>query len=611
MCGIFGYKGPQIAAPILEHGLQRLEYRGYDSAGIVVMDTEWHYKSVKAVGKVSELSNKIEHYKNQSENLLKTANIGIAHTRWATHGKPSEANTHPHHDKDENFFVVHNGIIENYAKLKKELQSNGYEFYSETDTEVIPALLNIHWTGNLLETVEKVLPMLHGAYALAVCSTHCPNEMIAVKWWSPLILWINQEKKEYFLSSDMQALAWYATQVTILTDGDLVHIKNDSYVIKSEGKTRQKRLEDLDVEVLSASKWEYPTFMLKEIFEQAAIIQRTFKGRIDFDSGNLYSNSVEFLKDKHIQKVVFVACGTSYHAGLVGTYRIEEFVGIDCKAEISSEYMYKYKKIDPNTLYIFLSQSWETADSIEVLKYIKNKWGMTLWIVNVVGSTIANLTDCGYFLRAGTEIGVASTKAFTSQLSCILMLALYLGKKNILSYSYFQKILSGLKRIPNQIEQVFKNKDEIKKIAKELAQYKNLFYLGRSSQFPIAMEGSLKIKEISYIHSEAYPTWELKHGSLALVQDDFPCILIAPDDFLFEHNMSSLEEIQARSGKVCVISDREIEKADRHITIPSTNKVLTPFLTTIVTQLLAYYVAEELWRDIDKPRNLAKSVTVK
>jgi len=611
MCGIFGYKGPEVAAPFLEHGLQRLEYRGYDSAGIFVMNKKWQSELVKAVWKVSELSNKIEIKKKDPNNLLHSATVWIAHTRWATHGKPTEENTHPHHDKDNNFFVAHNWIIENYAKLKKQLQKDWYNFYSETDTEIVPALLNKYWTGNLLETVEKILPMLHWAYALAICSTKAPDEMVAVKWWSPLVLWLNQDKHEYFLSSDTQALAGYTKQVILLTDWDLVHIKNWNYIIKCEWKIIKKDLEKLDIEALATSKWEYPTFMLKEIFEQAVIVQRAFKGRISFETWDLYSNSVEFLKNKKIEKIVFVACGTSYHAGLVWTYWMEELVWIDTKAEISSEYMQKNIKIDKNTLHIFLSQSGETADSIEVLKHIKERGWITLWIVNVVGSGIANLTDCGFFLRAGTEIWVASTKAFTAQLSCILILALYLWKKESLSYSYFQKILAWLKIIPNQMEQILLLKDEIKSIAKDIAKYKNLFYLWRNIEFPIAMEWSLKLKEISYIHSEAYPTGELKHWSLALIQEDFPSVMIAPDDFLFEQNMSSLEEIQARSGKVLVISNKKVKKADRNIVIPATNKILMPFLTTLVTQLLAYYVADELGRDIDKPRNLAKSVTVK
>jgi len=613
MCWIFWYKGPKVVVPILEHGLQRLEYRGYDSAGICIMNNEGHPEIVKSIWKVSQLSNKIERKKLESNSFLTTATIGIAHTRRATHWRPSEVNTHPHYDTKKEFFVVHNGIIENYDKIKKQLQAEWYNFYSETDTEVIPALLSKNRTGNFLETVEKVLSMLRGAYALAICCTHCPNEMIAIKRWSPLIFGVNVDKKEYFVSSDAQALSGYANEIINLQDGDIVNITDDNYIIKAGWKTVRKPLEKLNTEALLASKGNYPTFMLKEIYEQSVIIQRSFKWRINFETGDLYSNSVEFLKDKNIKKIIFVACGTSYHSGLTWVYWLEELAWIDCKAEISSEYMHKDINTDKETLHIFLSQSWETADSIEVLKHIKNKWWMTLWIVNVVGSTIANLTDCGFFLRAGTEIGVASTKAFTAQLSCILMLALFLWKKQKLSYSYFQKILTGLKTIPSQIDQILQKEkiNEIKTIAKQLTNYKNLFYLWKNIEFPVAMEGSLKLKEISYIHSEAYPTGELKHGSLALIQEDFPCIIIAPNDFLFQQNMSSLSEIKARDWKVLVISDIDIENADRTIKIPSTNKIIMPFLTTIVTQLLAYFVAEELWRDIDKPRNLAKSVTVK
>ncbi len=395
-----------------------------------------------------------------------------------------------------------------------------------------------------METVEKVLPLLRWAYALAVCTTHKPDEIIAVKRGSPLIFARNKETQEFFISSDTQALSGYAKELTQLEDGDLVYIKWDKFIVKSEGKIVRKSMESLDTEAMEASKWDFPTFMLKEIFEQPAVIKRGFKWRINFDTGDIYSNSVEYIKNMDIRKIVFVGCWTSYNSGQLGALWIEELTGINCKSEIASEYMYKNIETDCHTLHVFLSQSGETADSIEVLKHIKDKWGVTLGIVNVVGSTIARITDCGFFLKAGYEIGVASTKAFTAQLMCILFLALYLGKKNHLSYGHFRKILSGLNKIPTLMQNILDQKSEIQKIAKEVCTFKNIFYLWRNLQLPVADEGSLKLKEISYLHTESYPAWELKHGPLALIEESFLSILICPEDLVFEQNMSSLAEFE-------------------------------------------------------------------
>lgn len=359
-----------------------------------------------------------------------------------------------------------------------------------------------------------------------------------------------------------------------------------------------------------ASKGDYETFMRKEIYEQPAIIARAFKGRINFANGDLYSNSVEFLKDKTFGQIIFVACGTSYHAGALGAARVEQLTGIPARAEIASEYMHRPIPTQ-NTLHVFLSQSGETADSIEVLKHIRNKGGITMGIVNTVGSSIANMTDCGYFLRAGTEIGVASTKAFTAQLACLMLFVLYLAKKHKLTLGQFNELVHEFEQIPSLMEQVLAQEAHIKTIAKDFAQYQHMFFLGRQIQFPIAQEGSLKLKEISYIHSEAYPAGELKHGPLALIDEACPTVLLTPKDELYYENMSSLAEIQSRNGKILVISDTEVADADRQITLPKTHPSLAPFLTTLAVQLLAYHVAAELGRDIDKPRNLAKSVTVK
>ena len=612
MCGIFAYQWPKKTLPILQHWLQRLEYRGYDSAGVCVMTHDGENNIIKSVGKVSELEAKVlDTFKNGFPSSWEWQKLmsGIAHTRWATHGEATETNTHPHTDTKQEFFVVHNGIIENHVKLKKKLRLDGYEFYSQTDTEVVPALLSIYWTGNLLETVEKVLPTLHGAYALLIMTKNSPDEMVAVKWWSPLILWIGSG--EYFFSSDIQALAGYAESTISLTDGELVHIKGGEYTIKAEWKIIRKTMEKLDIEAMNESKGDYDSFMRKEIDEQPTIIRRAFKGRVDFNTKSIHSDATEFLANKTIEKVVFIGCGTSYNAGQLWAHRINDIADIDAEAKIASEYMYQRHRVNNTTLYIFLSQSGETADSIEVLKYIKAKGWMTFGIVNVVGSTIANLTDCGYFLRAGYEIGVASTKAFTSQLVCILMLALYLGKKGSLSYENYTDIMNAMKTLPILMEQVLSQDGEISDIARILSSSRNMFFLGRKYQYVIADEWSLKLKELSYIHSESYPAGELKHGPLALIEDSLPSVLLAPWDSLFEQNMSTMAEVQSRKGKVLVIGDREAEWAEWQLRIPTAHTVVMPFLTTLSVQLLSYHVAKHLGRDIDKPRNLAKSVTVK
>lgn len=609
MCWIFAYKWPKAALPILQHWLERLEYRWYDSAWVCVLDQKSNFHIIKSVWKVSELESNII-TTSKSKNINQTQFTSwIAHTRWATHGIASIQNTHPHTDMKHEFFVVHNGIIENHAKLKKQLKDKWYQFYSETDTEVVPALLAEYWTWDLLETVEAVLPLLHGAYALAIMTTHNPNEIVAVKRWSPLVLWIAPD--EFFFSSDIQALAWYATNTVTLKDGELVHVKDSDYIIKYEWKIIQKTMEKLDIQAMSESMWAYDSFMRKEIDEQPAIIRRAFLGRINFDTKEIHSDATEFLKDKKIENVVFIWCWTSYNSWNLWAKRIQDLAGIESTAKIASEYIYEKHLIKPTTLYVFLSQSGETADSIEVLKDIKAKWGLTFGIVNVVWSTIANMTDCGFFLRAGYEIWVASTKAFTAQLTCILMLALFLWKRGDLPHSEFTQIIQAIKSIPTLMENLLAQEDAIADISKKLADYKSMFFLWRKYQSVIADEGSLKLKELSYIHSESYPAGELKHGPLALIEESFPTVLLAPSDMLFDQNMSSMAEIQARKWKVLVISDKEAPWCDRHLSIPSAHPIVMPYLTTLIVQLMSYHIAKHLGRDIDKPRNLAKSVTVK
>jgi len=607
MCGIFGYKGKDgNAHKILVHGLERLEYRWYDSAGLLVWNNEGDFKLIRAVGKVSSLANKVAKEISDKEHF----SIWIAHTRRATHGGISEENTHPHHDQNKHFYLVHNGIIENYYKLKQDLITKWYKFYGQTDSEVIANLLEDNRTGDFMETVEKVLEMIRWAYALLIVTTYAPDEIIAVKLGSPLLFAYN-EKNEYFFSSDKQALAGYADKLIYLDDGDIVHLKGNDYHIKSNGVPAEKKIEDMDMELLESSKWEYKHFMLKEIFEQANVIRTIFKWRVDFNRNFLNAEAFHGMQNEQFKKIVFVGCGTSYNAWCLGTYWMENLAGLDSSCEIASEYEYKHIKVNDETLYVFISQSGETADSIEVLKMIKQKWGHTFGIVNVVGSTISRLTDYGLFTRWGAEIWVASTKAFTAQITCILLLALYLGQKRGLSKAKYDKVMIELSKVPVMIEDILADTANIRKIAQKITKYKNFFFLGRHYQLPIARESSLKLKEITYLHSESYPSWELKHGPLALIEASIPSVLFAPHDLMFEKNISSIQEIKARDGKVITISDKDIPNADWNIQVPSTIDEIYPFLTAIVGQLLAYHVADILGKDIDKPRNLAKSVTVK
>ncbi|MFZ2151245.1 MAG: glutamine--fructose-6-phosphate transaminase (isomerizing) [Candidatus Absconditicoccaceae bacterium] len=606
MCGIFAYKGSKTdAQKILLHGLQRLEYRGYDSAGLFVGNDNGETQLIRSVGKVSSLVEKTNKEIKKSD-----FNFGIAHTRRATHGGITENNSHPHYNMDKDFYLVHNGIIENYHKLKQELISKGYRFYGETDSEVVANLLQEYDTGNFLTTVEKVLSIIRGAYALVIVSSKYPGEMIAVRLGSPLVFAYNGVGDFYF-SSDQQALAGYADKLIYLDDGDLVYIHNNDYQIKSGGIQISREIEDMDFESLEVSKGEFKHFMIKEVFEQPNIIRRIFKGRINFSNYSMNAEAFHGMQNENFKKIVFVGCGTSYNAGMLGAYWIQNLAGIQAECEIASEYEYKNIHVDDQTLFVFISQSGETADSIEVLKLLKSRGAHTFGIVNVVGSTISRLTDYGLFTRAGAEIGVASTKAFTAQITSILLLALFLGKKRGLIKSKYDKIMTELSKVPTMIEDVLEQSSNIRGIAQKFAKYRNFFFLGRHYQVPIARESSLKLKEISYLHSEFYPSGELKHGPLALIDSNIPSVLFVPNDLLFEKNVSSIQEIKARNGIVLTISDKEIPNADYNIKINQTIDEIYPFITAIVGQLFAYHVADILGKDIDKPRNLAKSVTVK
>lgn len=606
MCWIFWYQWKETHAQnILLNWLKRLEYRWYDSAGLLVGNQK-EIKLIKSIGKVSNLSDKVQKEINSEEQF----SFGIAHTRWATHWGITETNTHPHYDNKKQFYLVHNWIIENYHKLKQDLISKWYEFYGQTDSEVIANLLAEHRNWNLLETVEKILWIIKWAYALLIVSPLAPGEMIAAKIWSPLLFGHDKENN-FFLSSDKQWLVWYVSQLTYLEDWDLLHIKNKEYTITSKWIPAQKSFEEMDIKEIESSKWNYKHFMLKEINEQANIIRRIFKWRIDFQKKILNAEAFHGMQNENFEHIVFIGCGTSYNAGLLGKLWMENIAGVSASCEIASEYEYRNIVVSPKTLYVFVSQSGETADSIEVLKMLKERWAHTFGIVNVVGSTISRLTDYWLFTRAWAEIWVASTKAFTAQLTCILLLALFLGKKRNLPKAKYEQVLRELAKVPTMIEDLLADQTSIKKLAQEVSKYNNFFFLWRHYQLPIANESSLKLKEITYLHSESYPSGELKHWPLALIDEKIMSIVFCPQDFLFEKNLSSIQEIKARNGKIIAISDKQIEWADTTIKIPKTTDDIYPFITVIVWQLLAYHTADILKKDIDKPRNLAKSVTVK
>lgn len=605
MCWIFWYKWPKDAIRILLHGLERLEYRGYDSAWLTVIDKEWKANTRKSVWKVNNLVQEV------MKNNTWTASLWIAHTRRATHGWVTTDNCHPHTSNDGKRLLVHNGIIENYLKHKQQLEQQGYTFYSETDSEIIANLLQAHNTWDMLSTVQKVTTLLTWAYALLILNTDFPEQMIGVRLGSPLLLGTSTATNELFFSSDAQALSGYADKMIYLEDGDLLHIDNHDFLVYSSGRPTLRPIEELDQQALQASKGTYKHFMLKEIFEQPNIMRRIYKWRVNFETQQLWADAFHGLQHEEYLEFQRVACGTSYHSSRLGTLWIEEMTGINCRSHIASEYENRTPRVDDRSLHLFVSQSWETADSIACLKQIKERWGKTFGIVNVPGSTIARLTDSGLFTRAGTEIGVASTKAFTAQCLCMLLVSLFLGKRRGMRASQYKHIVTELEQLPMYLESVLGMSEYIRSIAQQLSNVQSIFFLWRGYHVPIAYESSLKLKEISYIHAEAYPAGELKHGPLALIDENTPSVLFMPHDELREKNRGSLHEIKARKGKVLAISDKHVPEADRYIVLPSVCPELMPLVSAVAGQLLAYHIADILWKDIDKPRNLAKSVTVK
>ncbi len=605
MCGIVGYISQNNREKSLEIGIQALkslEYRGYDSAGLVCFDHSQGVICQKAVGRIANLEKKITPGSFSGNPI-------ILHTRWATHGKVTEENAHPHCDCVGNIWVVHNGIIENYQVLKDQLVKEGHKFASETDTEVIAHLIEKHFNGNLEEAVRKCLGYLRGTYGLAVISREDPDKIVAARLSSPLLIGLGQD--EFLLASDPSAVIAHTRKVVYLDDGEIAVIARDKFTV-----IREKKAEDIEWPEDSYQKEGYPHYMLKEIMEQPESLERALQGRLVLEEGNSRLGGLASVekKLKQVSAVYIAACGTARHAGLIGEYMFEELAGIITKTDAASEFRYKKVLLNKNSAVLAISQSGETADTLAAIREAKSKGALTLGITNVVGSSQARETDAGVYTRSGPEIGVASTKAFTSQLAVLALFALYLGRQHQMPVSTGQNIARELQRLPELARRTLQNSPQIKEIAQKYQDYRNFFYLGRKYNYPIAREGALKIKEIAYVHSEGDWGGELKHGELALVSEDFPSVCIAPSDSVYEKMVSNIQEIKARKGPVIAIvteGNQEIQKlADDVIYIPETLEILTPILSIIPLQLLAYHIAVLRGCDIDKPRNLAKSVTV-
>ncbi|WP_141334014.1 glutamine--fructose-6-phosphate transaminase (isomerizing) [Paenibacillus sp. tmac-D7] len=607
MCGIVGYIGNRNSQNILLEGLKKLEYRGYDSAGVAI-HTEAGLELRKTKGRISELETRLE-----AQPL--TGFAGIGHTRWATHGKPSDANSHPHTDNDMKISVVHNGIIENHLQLKEELEQLGYRFLSETDTEVISHLIAHHYEGDLTEAVRKAVSQVRGAYAIAVLSEHEPDKLVAVRWASPLIIGVGQG--ENFIGSDIPAILEYTRDVYILNDGEMAVLTRDGVELMTlEGNFIAKQLFHIDWDLMMAEKNGFDTFMLKEIHDQPRAYQDTMRGRINegkeivLPGMTLSAEQIRGLKQIHM-----VACGTAYHAALVGKTVIERLTRIPVEVDLASEYRYRMPVIRENTLVIAVSQSGETADTLAAMREARQCGARVMAITNVIGSSVAREADDVLFTLAGPEIAVASTKAYSSQLIAFYLLGLFMAQSmETLDQASLIELIAMLERLPSQVEEMLEGLEPVRQIAEQISTQNHLFFIGRGLDYSLAMEASLKLKEISYIHSEAYAAGELKHGSLALIEEGTPVIALATQELLLEKTASNIKEVKARGAYVIALAlegQTELEKtADQVIYVPRTYSLLAPALAVVPLQLLAYYTASIRGNDVDKPRNLAKSVTV-
>lgn len=606
MCGITAYIGNRNCVPILLNGLKRLEYRGYDSCGIAIKKDK-ELEIIKTKGRISEL-NKIIKPELKS-------NIGIAHTRWATHGVPNTINAHPHTDCNNNLAIVHNGIIENYESLRKLLEKEGHTFKSNTDSEILAHFIEDFYTDDLLEAVRKALYQVVGSFGLVVLSKD-KDELVVARRGSNIVLGIGDN--EYFVASDVCAILDYTKDVIYLNDDEIVKITKDGYTITNLYRTKiDKKIEKIKWDIDKIEKKGYKHFMLKEIFEQPEVAKDILSGRIDYSKLSIHilggTNIEDYLRN--IKRIVIIACGTSWHCALVGKFILEKYLRINVEVDYASEFRYRDPIIDKDTLTIVISQSGETADTLAALREAKDKGSKIIGIVNVVGSTIARESHAGLYIRAGPEIGVASTKAFTNELIALFLLTLYIGrvtgKINAVDSDY---LIKNLTKIPELLKSVLRLDSNIKDIAKTYYNKNNFLYLGRGINYPIALEGALKLKEISYIHAEGYPAAEMKHGPIALIDKDMPVLFIANKDKNYTKVISNMQEVKTRNGKIIAIAtegDEDIKKiADHVIYVPEVDTIFTPFINIIPLQLLSYYIADLKGCDIDKPRNLAKSVTV-
>lgn len=612
MCGIIGYIGKKQAAPILIQGLRKLEYRGYDSAGVAIQHEDTLTR-VRAVGKIENLASK-------TKTMELPGTVGIAHTRWATHGGVTEANAHPHTACSGDLVLVHNGIIENYREIKQQL-GDDQQYESETDSEVLAHLIGKHLgsdeiTCNSLRlAVEAALSHVRGTYGLVVMHKNVPGCMIAARMGSPLVIGVGED--EYFIASDTTPLLPYTKKMIFLDDGEIAEIaQNSLQTFTLSDESVHKHVEEIDWDEESAQKQGYDHFMLKEIHDQPTVFEDAIRGRYNLEEGTAHLGGLNMTEEqmRSINRIVLIACGTASIAAEAGKYAFERLTGIPTEVDIASEFRYRDPIIDERTLVFGISQSGETADTLAALREAKRKGAFVRGVVNVVGSTIARETDGGTYIHAGPELAVASTKAYTNMVATLILYALQFGRLKRITLATGQRILNALQEIPGKMNQVFEQADHIKAIAEKYKDYDHMFFLGRGVNYPVAKEGSLKLKEISYIHSEAYPGGEMKHGPIALLSDDFPVFGIMPKDQLYDKMRSNIEEAKARKAKIILLAtegdDRAAELAEDVMYVPDTMELLEPLLNTIPLQLFAYYTAVALGRDVDRPRNLAKSVTV-
>ncbi len=609
MCGIVGYVGEKQASKIIIDGLKRLEYRGYDSAGMAVLNGQLEVK--KGKGKVANLEKMVASGQNGM--------LGIGHTRWATHGEPNDINSHPHTSQDGKMALVHNGIIENYSTLKKKLSEQGYEFYSQTDTEVIAKLIESFLekdSSSLKKAVQLALHQVNGTYGIAVIHSDFPDQIIVARKGSPLLLGVGEG--EMLIASDASAVAAYTDKVVYLDDGELAVITKNDYTVESANQIElTKEVHELALSLEEIEKGGYDHFMLKEIFEQPKALADCLRGRINAKEGTITLGGIEDVMEQLVgaKRLIIAACGTSWHSGLVGEYLFEYLAKVPVEVEYASEFRYKEPLVGKGDVMIVISQSGETADTLAALREAKARGALVLGVVNVVGSTIARETDAGVYIHAGPEIGVASTKAFTAQVTVLTMIAIKLGlEKGTISKKEAKKLITELAKIPSKIEEVLENTDQLKKISNLFSYAPNFLYLGRSYSFPVALEGALKLKEISYIHAEGYPAAEMKHGPIALIDEMMPVVVIAATHHTNDKMVSNIEEVRARKGRVIAISTSEntevADLAEFISIVPETMDVFSPLVTVIPLQLLSYYIAVNRGCNVDQPRNLAKSVTV-